>query len=38
VDDIYRKKASDIISIFREKADKIDEIDRFNIHMRGIKH
>jgi len=41
VDLMNSKKASDILTIFKEKADKIDQIDRFNQFMsgkNGIKH
>ena len=39
VDEIYRKRAGEIVSILKEKADKIEQIDRFNSYMNSVgKH
>ncbi len=36
--EMTRNKASGIMSIFKEKARKLEEVDKFNLHMASIKH
>ncbi len=36
VNHMNKKKASEIMSILREKADKIEELDRFNSIMSKV--